>query len=334
LAEHWFRQIEVSKLSTHAETAEELTEVLYDIGKSEYEKKQLESAIRWLERALDILGDQKGNTGKSVSVLDTKCSVISVLIKTLMEQHTLDAIKKAQSIMALLETEFGDRMLVSLLKLELLTAEKNPEPGLYRSVLLRLFRSTQLTKQNFKTLLHHVHRLRHLDLTEACQALDDFLTIRLFEQENEEYTERAIVMRIWITTSLSDCSMAIASLKDFLDLVSRYLRGPISTTATHASQTLLWKLVEAQRNQKCYENAELLCRLALSPVFNKTGDANKAKLCRKIMICALARNDFTAAREAFFAMPEAAQENPHSRFLLYKVTLRSQDFDLGKTTLL
>jgi hypothetical protein len=317
-------------LSANPDTAEELAEVLYDIGKDEYEKKRFENAIRWLERALDILGDQNGAMSKSESVLDLKCSTISMLIKTLMDLHTPGTIQKAQSIMALMETEFGDRMLVLFLKLELLAAEKTPEPGLYRSILLRLFRSTQLTKSNFKTLMHHVHKLRHLDPKEACQALDDFLTIRLFEQENEEFTERALVMRIWITTSLPDCSRVIESIKEFLDLISRYLRGPVSTTATHASQTLIWKLVESQMNQKCHEEAELLCRLALSPVFNNTGDGNKAKISRKIMICALASNDFAAAREAFFGMPEAAQENPHSRFLLYKVALRSQDFDLGE----
>jgi hypothetical protein len=48
------------------------------------------------------------------------------------------------------------------------------------------------------------------------------------------------------------------------------------------------------------------------------------------MQSALARADLVAAREAFFSMSEIAQANPQSRFLLYKVALRSGDDELGE----
>ena len=221
-------------------------------------------------------------------------------------------------------------MLVSLMKLELLAADSKPEPGVYRGVLSRLFRSIHLSRPNFKTIMHHLHKLRAIDSNEACRAIDDFLTIRLFEQEREEFIERAAVMRIWITTTSGESSNVSSSLEEFLELVSKNSKKQFSSAATHAAQTLIWKVIEAQMAQKRYESAETLCRMANHSAFSNGGEGNQSKLARKMMICAIARQDFNAARESFFAMPDAARMNPQSRFLLYKVSLRSQDDSLGE----
>jgi Meiosis protein SPO22/ZIP4 like len=323
-----FGQIEIKKLISDHTAVEELSDILYEIGRDEYSKKRPDIAIRWLEWTLNILDDQNLEYLTDTAP-DLKLSTLHLLIKCFLAVRSPESLLRAQSIMELMDAEFGDKMIVSLLKLELLSANSKPDPDVYHGVLLRLFRSIHLSRSNFKTIMHHLHKLRNIDPNEACKAIDEFLTIRLFEQDKEEFIERAAVMRIWITTTTSTSTNMLTSLEELLGLISKNSKGPFSSAATHASQTLLWKVIEAEISQKRYDLAEKLCRMANHPTFSKCGEGSKAKLARKVMICALARHDLIAAREAFFSMPQAAQLHPQSRFLLYKVALRSQDDDLG-----
>lgn len=50
---------------------------------------------------------------------------------------------------------------------------------------------------------------------------------------------------------------------------------------------------------------------------------------RKIILCALAIQDYAAARTVFNQMSESARAQPMTRHLMYKVALREQDSDLG-----
>jgi hypothetical protein len=324
-----FQQIDIGKILADKTAAEELSDVIYEIGRDEYVEKHFDIAVQWLGRGVDLFGYQQLEL-LSDTAPDLKLSTLNLLVKSLLARRTQEAIQRAHSLMDLLNAEFGDKMIVSLLSLEVMAAEAKPEPGIYHGVLLRLFRSVHLSRPNFKTIMHHLHRLRSIDPLEACQALDDFLTIRLFENEKEEYIERAGVMRIWITTSVADVGKIILSLTSFLDLLAKNIQAPLTAAATNAIQTLIWKVIESSTTQKHYEAAEALCRIANHQVLSNGGEGNKVKLFRKTIICALARNDLNAAREAFFSMPEPAQTNPQSRLLLYKIALRSQDIDLGE----
>jgi hypothetical protein len=48
------------------------------------------------------------------------------------------------------------------------------------------------------------------------------------------------------------------------------------------------------------------------------------------MMCSLARQDTTAAREANFKMSQAQQDSPQTRYLMYKVAMRDGDSKLGQ----
>ena len=52
-------------------------------------------------------------------------------------------------------------------------------------------------------------------------------------------------------------------------------------------------------------------------------------LCRKIIICALARHDFAAAREAFSRMSNTGRDDRVTRYLMYKVGLHNGEADFG-----
>jgi len=46
--------------------------------------------------------------------------------------------------------------------------------------------------------------------------------------------------------------------------------------------------------------------------------------------CALSRQDYAAAREAFNMMSDSGRDEPVTRYLMYKAGLQSGDMDLGK----
>lgn len=76
----------------------------------------------------------------------------------------------------LMEADYGDKLVVSLLRLELLSAGEHIDEAEYyrgqfsailrlkliKTVLSRMIRTIVLNETNFKTLLHHVHMLKDL----------------------------------------------------------------------------------------------------------------------------------------------------------------------------
>jgi hypothetical protein len=102
-----------------------------------------------------------------------------------------------------------------------------------------MFRTVPLTRPNFKTIMHHVHKLRKLDLSLACKALDDLLSMRLLDEGMSEWTERATMMRIWMATSIAETGNDVyLSLFEVLENISTRIKDPFSAAATHAAQTV------------------------------------------------------------------------------------------------
>jgi len=121
----------------------------------------------------------------------------------------------------------------------------------------------------------------------------------------------------------------IATVSEIHDCIRR----PMSADATHATQTLLWKGIDVASASGNVEAAMALCRLAQHALFDTAGDNNKSKLARKMISIALSQNDLDAAREAFFQMPESGKDAVLTRYLMYRVGLRSHDEELTTASL-
>jgi hypothetical protein len=50
---------------------------------------------------------------------------------------------------------------------------------------------------------------------------------------------------------------------------------------------------------------------------------------RKLLLCAIAKQDFSRARDVFGLMPDLAKNEPITRFLMYKIAIRCNEFDLA-----
>ncbi|KAI4712219.1 hypothetical protein J4E89_002485 [Alternaria sp. Ai002NY15] len=328
MAEHMFEKCRQVRKSFTSTITEQLADLLYEIGKAMLAKRDYEVAKRWLERAFDVLGEQ------DLDMLSPE------IVKAYMKTKTPIAQEKAWQMLKLMETDFGDKMIVSLLKIELLSeAETMDTSEFYNGkllesshrhmltslVLLRMIRTIVLNDTNFKTIMNYIHKLKEHSNVTACKVLDDLIDIRLFREENQSWIEKAVITRIWIGINNNLSENSLEQLRDLFDTVVQNSKVSLSAPATHAAQTLLWKRVEAASSQEQHGIAEAWCQACLHDIFEKAGVQNKTKVARKIIQCALSRQDFEAAREVHAKMPESGKDEPVTRYLMYKAGLRGGD---------
>lgn len=150
IAEHMFSKCAISGNQLDPATVESISDLLYEIGKDLLNQKQYELAVKWLERSHDVLGEQELEK-LSADAGELKLSILQSLIQALLKLQNCEAQQKALELVNLLETDYSDKMVVSLLKLELLSSAKILDSDQYYSTLLRMIRSVVLTETNFKT---------------------------------------------------------------------------------------------------------------------------------------------------------------------------------------
>ena len=250
-------------------------------------------------------------------------------VNAYMKTKTMETQEKAWQMMRLMETDFGDKMIVSLLKIELLSEAQTFDTTEFYNVLLRMIRTVVLNDTNFKTIMHYIHKLKDHSNTTACKALEDLIDVRLFREENQSWIEKAVITRIWIGTNNNLADNTLEQLQELFDTVDQNSKIRLSAPATHAAQTLLWKKVGAAISQEQYHVAEAWCRMCLHAIFERAGVQNKAKVARKIIQCALATHDYEGAREVHNKMPESGKDEPVTRYLMYKAGLRGGDEDFA-----
>ncbi|KAH3908764.1 hypothetical protein HBH56_171760 [Parastagonospora nodorum] len=327
-AEHMYAKCKQLAVALTPSSAETLADLLYEMGKDSLSKRQYEAATRWLERAYDTLGEQDMEMF-SPEASELRLSTMHGIVQACVKSNTTGARDKAWQMLKLMETDYSDKMLVSLLKIELLSSSETFDSVEFYNVLLRMIRTIVLNDTNFRTIMHHIHKLKEHSNTTAGKIVDDLIDIRLFREENQTWIEKAVITRIWIGTTNSLAERILEDTQELLEMVLQKSKSSFSAPATHAAQTLLWKRVEAAFSQEQFVIAEAWCRVCLHPVFDKAGAQNKARISRKIIQCALSRQDYAAAREAHKKMSENSRDEPVTRYLMYKAGIQTQDVELA-----
>ena len=145
-------------------TLESLADVLYEIGKDLLEKERFAQAETWLGRAYGLLNGPELDR-LSMDANELRVSIMQSLVKTHMAQaqalNSSEQMDEARNMVALLETEVGDKLLVLLLKLELLSHPQNVtfDDISYSDVLQRMVRTIILNNSNFKLIMFHIRQL-------------------------------------------------------------------------------------------------------------------------------------------------------------------------------
>lgn len=200
-----------------------------------------------------------------------------------------------------------------------------------------------------------IHWVRKRDLEVACSALAELVKKRLVPDPTADPIDQSQmslvqsrIEKVCVTYTLFATSDAAASsisaiggLQATLDSIAQRSDMTFSAKATHAVQALVWKTATTPDSA----STETWYALLRHPLFNGAGQANKAKIgryvimslqkhgtlrpCRKAMKMAIDRNDLDGARGAFFQMPAQVQNESLTRYLAFKLAVRSDDYDLA-----
>ncbi|KFY01778.1 hypothetical protein V490_00767 [Pseudogymnoascus sp. VKM F-3557] len=334
VAEHMYKKALLPDKTIDPDTAESLADLLFEMGKDFFKKNQYELADKWLERASSVMTAQEIDK-LSTDATNLQTSIIQTRVQALLAIEREDALDMANSLINSLENEVGDRLIVLLLKLEVLSAPVSQtfDCNAYGDVIYRMIRTVVMTEGNFKLIMHHIRKLNDKGPSLACNMLDSFLQSRLFEAGNDEWIEKALINRIWVSTNCRDYPEVLKSVGDALEIVGSNMNKPLSASATHTAQTLLWKRIESNYSEGKYEAAEGWCRLAMQRVFEQAGDLNKAKIVRKLLLCALGRGDISDARGILSQIPESSRDDPMTRLLMFKIAIRTNELELASECL-
>lgn len=300
IAEHMFHKATNSCEKLEASTTESLADVLYEMGKQLLHKKQHSLAIKWLRRALEIINSRHLDE-LSIDASNLRISVIQSLIKALLSVEDKKLILEAQSLLDMLEAEVGDKLVVLLLRLEMLTIPSNDrfDCHAYRDILQRIMRIAHLTEPNFKLLMFHIRKLNDESPNLARQTIEELINTRILTEGRDEHIEKILVTRIWMALGHKDSENETERLSSLLSKLLANTKKSISPTATLASHTvwklslipsfssnskkLLWKKIELNYTIGQYDIAEKWCRLATHPIFEKSGELNMAKISRFVI---------------------------------------------------
>ena len=230
-------KVNLDENNLESSSAEELADLLFEIGHSQSKKKQWAEALLWLEKAHNIL------LGRSQDLLSSdagelRISVMHSMARALLNLESDGSRDKAWTIFRELELDCGNRLVILLLKLDIFATDASHSAQDYCDILHKIVRTVHLTDTNVETVLRHVHKLRSRSPLMAHHVLVAFLYERLLGTEDAKWVEKALVTIIWNFTNSTDLSDVMTSLSEVFDALANGAVKALSPPATHAAQTV------------------------------------------------------------------------------------------------
>ena len=216
-------------------SVEELADLFLEIGRSQSKKAHWAEAVYWLERAHNTLLSQSQELLSS-DAGELRITVMHDMARALSNLDTSDSRTKAWNVVRELEIDCGDRLVILLLKLDMLGDDIPHSAQDYCGILHKIVRTLHLTDTNVKTVLHHVHKLRSWSPLMAHRVLCTLLQERLLGTEETKWIEKALVTIVWNCTSSADFLDVLTSLSEVLEILANGPGQCISPHATHATQ--------------------------------------------------------------------------------------------------
>lgn len=218
------------------QTAEEMADALYEMGKELFHKLQFQISVKWLERAYTILESQELDK-LSMDACELRTSIIQMSVKALLAMKTPETTERAHGLVNLLESEVGDKLIVLLLKLECISSTEGElfDSNTYHSILQKMIMAISLNESNFRLIMFHAKILKERSPSLASRILEDLLNLRLLEDGKDAWIEKTIIIRLWIFTSQEDNMEALHALHKTLSLLTSSLKHPLRPAAAHAA---------------------------------------------------------------------------------------------------
>lgn len=218
VAERMYSKSESLRKQLDPTSAEELTDALFEIGKSLLQKNDFTMAVKWLERAYVFLGGQDLES-LSREAIELQLAISQALVRAFLGLNTPESVKRAENHVAYLESEMGDKIVVLLLRLEIILRVPNEvfDSEAYANVLRRLVRSIVLSESTFSLIVKHIRTLDEKSPNLASQILDDFLITQVVPTQSGAWIGKAVLLRVSMLTG-HECSLEdINGLRSIFD---------------------------------------------------------------------------------------------------------------------
>ncbi|KXS96523.1 hypothetical protein AC578_5840 [Pseudocercospora eumusae] len=313
-----------------------IADLCYEVAKARSRAKDISTAVKWSERGFAEL-ERCEDEGFSQEAVELRLS-IAVSLASDQEPHR----HRARDVIDQLDSSlsFGNRIALPILRLRILAQEDHVDAGEMSQALQRVIRLAMLTEDNFTIVMQTLRKAEQISTEPALDALRLFICDRLLPEVKSaqardpqvmEWIEKTTVTYILFATTGNDFANGkrASDLKDLLDRISQACGVGLSTKATHAAQTLIWKATGASDEK----TPVACCRLLQHPIFEHAGHINKARIGRRLMRISLKQEDIPAVREALYNMPTTAQVDPATAYLAFKAALKSDDQELATNSL-
>ncbi|TGJ79300.1 hypothetical protein E0Z10_g9466 [Xylaria hypoxylon] len=309
-------------------SAEKLADALFEIGRDLTLKKNSALAVKWLERALELINSQEiGQLSRDA--IELRLAISQALIQAYLDIGTPDYITRAENHIAYIEDGMGDKLVVLLFRTEVLlrSPAETFDSNAYADILRRMMRVVDISESSFKLLMHHIWKLDERKSIAASSVLDDFLINRILPCQREQWIDKAITLRTHM--AVRDSSLqSTQALQAVLDQVLASMGKPLAVNTAAGIQTLIWKKADAEFSQEKFDPASKWCRVALHPALEQSGPSNAGKMARKLLLCAIQQNDLAAASDILQSMNDVTLKEPMTAYLAFKVALKQEDVDI------
>ena len=140
MAEHMYAKCTQIGTNLYPDAAESVADLLYEIGKQALTKRNYEAATKWLGRSYVVLGEEDigilspeanelrlcvlqglGRSFRRKALADELTGPVQANLKL----QTVEAVDRAWELVKLMEADYCDKMVVSLLKIELLSSAEH-----------------------------------------------------------------------------------------------------------------------------------------------------------------------------------------------------------------
>ncbi|KAF5630454.1 transcription factor [Fusarium tjaetaba] len=331
VAEHMYAKADDLLHNLGPTSAEHLADTFHGIGGDLLSRGDNEMALKWLRRALDLINDQALER-LSIEGLELRISIHHELIQAFIATGSQDGLEEAENLVSHVESEIGDKPVVLHWRLEIL--QRSPSEvfnaDACASILRRMIRSLDLSDAGLGFLLHGISELRMRGPRLAIGLMDELLLRKLMPSRNMDWIGKAIVRRVWMGTMEADASVSVADLTQTLDQLVQEAGQCDVEASTAALSKLIWKKLDTSYSKKQYKESQLWCQAALHSIFANSGEECQGKFSRRLVLCATSCNDAEAALSAFHLMPRSIQDEPLTRYLMFRVSLLNWDHNLGR----
>ncbi|KAF2721029.1 SPO22-domain-containing protein [Polychaeton citri CBS 116435] len=338
LADFFARKIAYHEFSGIPCLTKQAVELYTSIARHLANELHYSDAVGWLTRAEDIIVEDSIPVNEN---LDSYLDVVDAQVDCTLEVQSSQCRAKALELLKRIEDKACGKgafpIQLTRFRITAKTASHNASELL--SDLLRMIREAFESDSCCKTILQAANFLKQRNSLSACKALQQFLNSFLIKRSSVDVEFQA--KGVWLERTLITLTVFAFSPRNhrehhFLDLieqcyddVERSASCELSYKAAHAVQTLIWKSLDTAD----WETNEKACKLLSHPIFSNASTNNNARIARKAMTVALESDELEIAHQAYRRMPEAHRDDLSSRYLAFKLGLRSQDFDFARDCL-